>query len=63
MYNFQTATGMLLNKQVTPMMFRRIAQEAEKISASMDECTLLADFYDTSEVRYQKKLASIIQKV
>lgn len=45
------------------MMFRRIAQEAEKISASVDECALLADFYGKSEVNYQKELKSIIQKV
>ena len=45
------------------MMFRRIAQEAGKISASVDECQLLADFYAISEVNYQKELKSIIQKV
>ncbi len=62
-YNFKTATGMALNKQINPIMFRKIAQEAEKISASVDECTLLADFYGKSEVSYQKELKSIIQKV
>jgi len=54
---------MALNKQINPMMFRKIAQEAEKISASVDECTLLADFYSKSEVKYQQEFKSIIQKV
>lgn len=45
------------------MMFRRIAQEAEKISASVDECALLADFYGKTEVKYQKEIKSILQKV
>ena len=62
-YSFQTATRMALNKQINPMMFRKIAQEAEKISASVDECTLLADFYSKSEVKYQQEFKSIIQKV
>jgi len=62
-YNFKSATGMVFNKTINPMMFRMIAQEAEKISASVDECSLLADFYTTSEVSYQKELKSIIQKV
>jgi hypothetical protein len=29
---------MMLHKEISPMIFRRIAQEAEKISASVDEC-------------------------
>lgn len=62
-YTFTTATGMSLTKEVDPMMFRRIAQEAGKISASVDECVLLADLYSTSEVTYQKELKSIIQKL
>lgn len=62
-YTFKSATGMTFNKTITPMMFRRIAQEAEKIAGSVDECTLLADFYGKSEVNYQKELKSIIQKV
>lgn len=62
-YSFKTATGMSLTKWVNPMMFRKIAQEAEKISASVDECVLLADLYSTSEVTYQKELTSIIQKL
>ncbi len=62
-YNFKTATGMSLTKNIDPMMFRRIAQEAEKISASVDECWLLADLYNKSEVVYQQELKSIIQKV
>jgi hypothetical protein len=63
MYSFQTATGMLLKNDVNPMMFRRIAQEAGKISASVDECGLLRDLYGKSEVSYQKELRSIIQKL
>jgi hypothetical protein len=62
-YSFTTATGMIFNAQTNPMMFRKIVQEAGKISASVDECSLLADFYATSEVRYQRELSSIIQKV
>ncbi|HMS91304.1 MAG TPA: hypothetical protein PKC87_03735, partial [Candidatus Absconditabacterales bacterium] len=62
-YSFQTATGIVFNKNVTPTMFRRITQEAGKISASVDECSLLSDFYSTSEVNYQRELKSIIQKV
>jgi hypothetical protein len=63
LYTLQSTTGMVFNKVINPMMFRRIAQEAEKISASVDECTLLADFYSKSEVAYQRELKSIIQKV
>jgi len=62
-YSFKSATGMVFNKTINPMMFRMIAQEAWKISASADECTLLADFYSKSEISYQGKLKSIIQKV
>lgn len=62
-YSFQTATWIVFNKNVTPTMFRRITQEAGKISASVDECSLLSDFYSTSEVNYQRELKSIIQKV
>jgi len=61
-YSFQTATGMVFIKDVNPMMFRRITQEAEKISASASECALLSNIYNTSEVLYQKDIKSIIQK-
>ena len=54
---------MVLNKNISPLMFRRMEQEADKISASVDECALLADFYGKSEVKYQMELRSIIQKV
>lgn len=63
MYNFTSATGMLLTKDINPMMFRQIAQEAEKLSASIDECALLWDLYITSDFTYQTKLTSIIQKL
>lgn len=63
MYSFKSATGMAFNKAINPMMFRLISQEAEKISASVDECALLADFYDKSDISYQRELKSIIQKV
>ena len=62
-YSFQSATGMMLSTPITPMMFRMIAQQAEKISASVDECTLLANLYTTSEITQQKDIKSIIQKV
>jgi hypothetical protein len=54
---------MVLNKNITPIIFRRLAQEADKISASVDECWLLADFYSTSDIKYQQELKSILQKV
>lgn len=63
MYSFKSATWMVLNKNISPMMFIRIAQEAERISASPNECALLTDFYNKSEVSYQQELKSIIQKV
>lgn len=62
-YSFKTATGMLFNKDITPMIFRQIAQEAEKISASATECALLGSLYTSAEVIYQGELKSIIQKV
>lgn len=62
-YAFQSATGMLLNKNISPMMFRQIVQEAGKISASTDECILLADFYGNSAVKYQQIIKSMIQKL
>ncbi len=62
-YSFHSASGMMLHKEISPMIFRRIAQEAEKISASVDECWLLAELYAKSEVLYQKELKSIIQKL
>ena len=54
---------MVLTKDISPMMFRKIAQEAEKISASVDECGLLADFYAKADLGYQRELKSIIQKL
>ena len=54
---------MLLTKGISPMIFRKIAQEAEKISASVDECELLADFYTKADLGYQRELKSIIQKL
>lgn len=62
-YVFQSATGMLLNKNISPMMFRQIVQEAGKISASTGECLLLANFYGTSAIKYQQHIKSIIQKL
>jgi hypothetical protein len=53
---------MMLNTPITPMMFRMITQKAEKISASVDECTLLANLYTTAKITHQKDLKSIIQK-
>jgi hypothetical protein len=54
---------MLLNKYITPMMFRQIAQNAEKIAASSGECALLAQRYPSIPLRNQILLKSIIQKV
>lgn len=62
-YDFQTAKEMVFTKGINPMMFRKIVQEAGKISASVDECTLLSDFYGTSTIEYQWEIKSIIQKV
>jgi hypothetical protein len=54
---------MALNKDINPMLFRQISQEATKISASPKECAILADWYSTAELPYQKNISSIIQKV
>ncbi len=62
-YSFHSATGMALNKDINPMLFRQISQEATKISASPKECAILADWYSTAELPYQKNISSIIQKV
>lgn len=62
-YNFHSATGIVLQNNINPMIFRKIAQEAEKISASVDECWLLGDLYSKSTIVYQKELQSIIQKL
>lgn len=61
-YTFQTATGMSLNKWISPMIFRSMAQWAEKISASEDECILLAGLYKNAGISSQQPLKSIIQK-
>jgi len=45
------------------MLFRQIAQDGQKISASSNECLVLADIYKKSAVIYQKDLKSLIQKV
>jgi len=62
-YNFHSATGIVLQNNINPMIFRKIAQEAEKISASVDECWLLGDLYSKSTIVYQKELQSIIKKL
>lgn len=62
-YSFQSATGMALTKDVNPMLFRKIAQDAEKISASPEECALLKNFYDKTEITYKPNIESIVQKV
>jgi len=58
-----SATGMSLNKEISPLLFRMIAQEASKISASPNECALLADYYTKAQISYQQELKSILQKV
>lgn len=62
-YNFISASWMKLHKDINPIMFRKIAQEAEKISASVDECQLLGELYTKADLIYQKELQSIIQKL
>jgi len=62
-YTFMSATGMSLNKEISPLLFRMIAQEASKISASPNECALLADYYTKAQISYQQELKSILQKV
>ena len=61
-FTFHTATGMILKNNVTPILFRKIAQEAGKISASVDECEVLGNFYASADILYQKKLRGILQK-
>jgi len=62
-HTFQSATGMLLQRDISPLMFRKIAQEAQKISASVDECELLGNLYVKSDLVYKTELKSIIQKL
>jgi len=62
-YDFLSATGMMLQKNINPNIFRKIAQEAEKISASADECILLWDLYMRSERSYQQELYWVIKKL
>ena len=62
-YTFQTATGMVFNKEITPMMFRQIDQAAQKVAASTTECALLSEWYNNAEIDYQKGIKTIIQKV
>ena len=54
---------MLFTKDINPMVFRQIAQEAQKVAASARECAVLADFYSKSPLVYQKDITTIIQKV
>ncbi len=63
MYSFKSATGMALKNDITPMIFRSVAQEASKISASADECQMLWDLYAKSEAANQWELKSILQKL
>lgn len=62
-YNFQTATGMAFNKDINPMVFRQILQEAKKISPTTNECIVLAGLYNKAEANYKKDLTSLIQKI
>ncbi len=62
-YTFHSATGMLLHKNISPIVYRQIAQEADKISASVDECQLLSNLYTTSDLAYQVQLTTILQKL
>lgn len=62
-YNFRSSTGIVFNKNITPIVFRKITQEAGKITASVDECKVLSDFYTRPGANYQKALKSISQKV
>lgn len=62
-YDFQTATGIVFDKDVSPILFRQISQEAGKISASTNECVLLSNFYKNADTNSQKILKSIIQKI
>ena len=63
-FSFKSATGMSLNKAITPLMFNSIVQGAEKISATSDECSLLMGFfYNKSVITNQQELKSIIQKL
>lgn len=62
-YSFTSATWMVLEKNIGPLMYRQIALQAQKIVASAAECAVLANFYKTSDAFYQKDFRSIIQKV
>jgi hypothetical protein len=54
---------MSFTKDINPMIFRQIAQEAQKTSASARECSVLVDFYNKAELLYKKDLTAVIQKV
>lgn len=40
-FSFQSVTGMVLKNNINPMIFRRVVQEANRISSSVDECQVL----------------------
>ncbi len=61
-YNFQSATWMAFNKDISPLIFRQIAQEAAKVSATQEECTALAERYANAQQGYMPLISSIIQK-
>lgn len=62
-FNFTSATGMLLQNTLTPMMFRQIVQKAQKIAANSGECMLLGARYPTLSPMDQFTLKSLLQKI
>lgn len=54
---------MAFNKDINPMVFRQILQEAKKISPTTNECIVLAGLYNKAEANYKKDLTSLIQKI
>lgn len=53
---------MVLNKNISPLLFRRITQEAGKISASPTECGTLNALYKNTDPVSQENLSTLIQK-
>ncbi len=62
-FSFQSVTGMVLKNNINPMIFRRVVQEANRISSSVDECQVLWNFYTQAKAIHQRELKSIIQKL
>ena len=62
-FQFQTATGLVLEDNIDPMTLRKMARWASKLFGSSEECTALQGFYVSSDVGLQGTVTSIMQKL